>query len=109
MGRRRSVRRAYVRAAVALGRGIGCGSRDERREQVERQREDDRRVLVGADLQQGLQVAQLQRRRLAADDRGRAGELLGGLVLAFGVDDLGAALALGLCLVDVSGSTRRNR
>ena len=37
-------------------------------DQVDRQREDDRRVLLGGDLGQRLQVAQLQRRRLPVDD-----------------------------------------
>ena len=70
----------------------------ERREDVQRQREDDRGALVGPDLEQRLQVAQLQRGRLAAEDRRGVGELLRRLELALGVDDLRAPLALGLGL-----------
>ena len=78
--------------------GLVIGPADERLEHVHRQREDDRRVLVAADFEQRLQVAQLQGGRVGADDVGRVGELLRRLVLALGVDDLGAPLALGLGL-----------
>ena len=54
--------------------------------------------VIGRDLGESLEVAQLQGRWLAPEDRGGAGELLRGLVLAFGVDDLRPALALGLGL-----------
>ncbi len=70
----------------------------EGRDKVHRQREDDRRVLVSTDLEQGLQVSELERGRIAADDVSSLSQLLGSLVLALGVDDLGAPLALGLCL-----------
>ena len=73
--------------------------REEALDEVDRQREDDRRVLLGRDLRQRLQVAQLQRRRLAADDLGGLGELLRRLELALRVDDLRALLALGLRLL----------
>ena len=65
---------------------------------VQRQREHDRRVLRRADLGQRLQVAQLQRGGVAADHVGGVAQLLGGLELALGVDDLRAPLALGLGL-----------
>ncbi len=77
----------------------GSGERvDHRAHQVDRHREHDRRVLVGADLAQRLQVAQLQRHRVVADHVGGVGELGRRLELALGVDDLRAALALGLGL-----------
>src|SRR5688572_4974799 len=82
-------------AAVFAGRGDVV---DEALQHLDRQREDDGAVLLGGDLGQGLQVAQLQGGRLAADDLGRVGELLAGAELAFGVDDLGPLLALGLGL-----------
>src|SRR5829696_4448770 len=58
--------------------------------QLDREREDDRRVLVDAHLEQSLQVAQLKGGRVLGDDLGSLRELLGGLILALGVDDLGA-------------------
>src|SRR5262249_4129101 len=70
----------------------------ERRDQVDRQREDDRGAGARAELEQGLEVAQLDRGRVLADDLGGVIEALGGLELALGVDDLRAALALGLRL-----------
>ncbi len=85
-------------AAWPCCRRLVVGAADERLEHVHRQREDDRRVLVAADFQQRLQVAQLQRGRVGADDVGRVGELLRRLELALGVDDLGPPLALGLGL-----------
>jgi hypothetical protein len=54
--------------------------------------------LLAADLTQRLQVAKLQRDRVASDHVGGLPELGGGLELALGVDDLGAPLALGLGL-----------
>ena len=67
-------------------------------QQVDREREDDRRVLVHADVDQRLQVAELERRRVAAEDLGRLGQLLRRLELAVGGDDLRPPLALGLGL-----------
>jgi hypothetical protein len=59
---------------------------------------DDGRVLFHGDLGQGLQVAELNGRWLPGNDRRRVLELLGGTVLAFGVDDLGPLFPLGLRL-----------
>src|SRR5919202_5673467 len=70
----------------------------QRLQQLDRDREDDGRVLVGGDLGQGLQVAQLQRGWLAADQLGGGGQLLRAAELALGVDDLSPLLALGLGL-----------
>src|SRR2546421_1576620 len=71
---------------------------DKRSDQVDRRREDDRRRLRRAELEQRLQVAQLQRDRVAADRDRRVLQPLSGLVLALGVDDLCAPLALCLRL-----------
>jgi len=55
----------------------------ERLEEVDRHREDDGGVLLGRDLVQRLQVAQLQRRRRLVDDVGRILERARCLVLTF--------------------------
>src|SRR5439155_302022 len=65
---------------------------------VDRHREDDGRGLVAGDLGERLQVAQLHRLRALREHGGGLQQLFGGLQLAFGVDHLGAALALGLGL-----------
>jgi hypothetical protein len=56
-------RRDRLRRGLVTGRRGGCraGNLEKRPDQVERKREDDGRVLVIADLGEGLQVAQLQR------------------------------------------------
>src|SRR5262247_2825359 len=66
--------------------------------QIDGDREDDGRVSLHADFGQRLQVAQLQGDGFACDGVRRMDQLLGGLVLAFGMDDLGSLLALGLGL-----------
>ena len=69
-------------AGIRPARGRRAGRRppaskpQERLDHVERQREDDRRVLVDADVEQRLQVAELEGRRVEADDVGGLGELL---------------------------------
>jgi len=68
------------------------------REHIEGDGEDRRRVFLGGNLNQGLQVAQLERGRILADHRSGVGELLSGLEFALGMDDLGAPFALGLRL-----------
>ena len=55
-------------------------------------------LLLGGDLGQRLQVAQLERRRFGGHDGAGLCQAAGGLVLTLGVDDLGAAFALGLGL-----------
>src|SRR5665811_2388859 len=70
----------------------------ERLDQVDRYREDGCGVVLRRNFNKGLQVAQLQCHRLGSHDVGRQGQLLRGLELAFGGDDLGAAFALGLGL-----------
>ena len=57
--------------------------RNQRADQVDRQREHDRGGLLAADLSQGLQVAQLHRGGLGGEQPGGGGELLGGLELGF--------------------------
>src|SRR3954452_21156538 len=86
-------RRAFHGRRELLLHGV-----EHRLDQVHRQREDDRRVLVDADLAQGLEIAQLYCRRVLGDDVGGLAQARGGLELALGVDDLRAALALGLGL-----------
>src|SRR3954470_20449528 len=71
---------------------------EKRLEKLDGQGEDGGRRLLGADLDERLQVPELQRRRMRFDDVGGHAELLRGLVLALGRDDLGAPLALGLRL-----------
>src|SRR3954452_20574635 len=86
-------RRAFHGRRELLLHGV-----EHRLDQVHRQREDDRRVLVDADLAQGLEIAQLYCRRVLGDDVGGLAQARGGLELALGVDDLRAPLALGLGL-----------
>src|SRR5258705_2909144 len=64
-------------------------------QQLDRERQDERGVLLGGDLDNRLQQAQLQGRRLYCHHRGGLGELLGRLQLAVGGDDAGPALTLG--------------
>jgi hypothetical protein len=66
----------------------------------QRRREDDRGVLVHGDLDQGLEVAQLQRQRVSRHHIGGLRQLAGGERLALGGDDLGPLLALGLGLAN---------
>ena len=56
------------------------------------------RSYYGRDLGERLQEAQLQRPGLGGNHSGGIGQLLRGLELPFGVDDLGATLPLGLGL-----------
>src|SRR5512139_1884445 len=95
------VRRAAVLARRRLLCRVGT-SRDqlveERPDDVDGQREDDRRVLVRPELEQRLQVAKLQGGWALAQRVGRLAQLLGGLELSARIDDLRSALALGLRL-----------
>jgi hypothetical protein len=54
--------------------------------------------LIDADIAEGLEIAKLQRRWVAADDVRCLRKFLRGLELALGVDDPGAALSLCLGL-----------
>src|SRR4249919_1090250 len=65
---------------------------------VDRQREDDGGTLLPGDFGKRLQVAQLDRARVAPEQAGGLDQRCRGLLLAFGVDDLGATQALGLGL-----------
>ena len=67
-------------------------------QKIERQREHDGAVLFGGNLGQRLQITQLQRCRLTADDRGCIRQLLTGDELAFRVNDFRSFLTLGFCL-----------
>src|SRR4029077_4435934 len=65
------------------------------RNDVHWQREDDRRILVGGDDRQRLQVAQLNRQRRLREHLRSFEELLRRLQFAFGVNHLRAPLAFG--------------
>src|SRR5436309_15227842 len=78
--------------------GHAASSLDERLEEVDRHREDRRRVALGAHLEQGLKESELYRDRMLADPLRSLGELLGCLELALGGDDLRPPLALRLSL-----------
>src|SRR5665811_2590909 len=69
----------------------------ERLDEIHRQREHDG-ALFAAELEQGLQVAQLDGSWVAAEDLRGLVDLLSGLELTLSVDDLGATLAFGLGL-----------
>src|SRR5712692_5193755 len=70
----------------------------ERLEQIDRQRKDRRRIMLGRDLGERLQIAQLQRDRAVPHDLGRLGQPLRRLEFSLCRDHLGAPLALGLGL-----------
>ena len=57
-------------------------------EQLDGDRKDDRRVLLGRDLRQRLQVAQLERRRRLVDHVGSLLERSRRFLLALGRDHL---------------------
>ena len=100
LGRRRRDRRRRRRRAdrPELRRLGGVRELLERGEKVDRDRKDDRRVVGRSDLEQRLQVTQLNGDRLLGHDGRGVLQPLGRLVLAFGGDDLRAALALGFGL-----------
>ena len=90
--------RSSGRDADRSRRGVDARRGGERLQHLDRRREDDRRRLRRAELEQRLQVAQLQRDRVRLDHERRVLQPLGGLELALGVDHLRAPLALGLRL-----------
>ena len=61
----------------------------ERRQQIDRHRENNRRVLLGGDFGQRLQEPQLHCRRLLGNFIGRLTEFGRRLKFALGVNDLG--------------------
>src|SRR5437016_14667488 len=69
------------------------------REKVDRNWKKRRRVVLAGDLAHGLQEAQLKCNRFLAHHRGGLHHFFGGLKFALGVDDLGAAFALGFGLL----------
>src|SRR5580658_3823248 len=69
------------------------------RNDIHRQREHDRRVLLDADLRQRLQIAKLDGRRLLLQNLRRIRQFCRGFKLALGVNNLGPALALCLRLL----------
>src|SRR5437773_8468567 len=68
------------------------------RKQIDWNRKKSRGVMFAGNLAHGLQETQLQSNRLLAHHRGRLHHFFRGLKFALGVDDLCAALALGLGL-----------
>src|SRR5262249_53739416 len=81
-------------------RGLFCPAFPERRDSLVHRRhelgwKDNRRVLLDRDFSHGLQGAELKRDRVLCDDIRGFAELDRRLILAFGRNDLGAALALG--------------
>src|SRR5207248_10956442 len=60
--------------------------------------EDRRRVFVGRDLHQSLEVPKLQGRRISADDIGGVGKALRGLEFALGMDDFCTPFPFGFSL-----------
>src|SRR4029077_19943815 len=67
-------------------------------DQFDREREDDGGAALAGDIEQRAEIAQLHRLRHLGQDAGGLDQLLRRLLLAFGIDDLGTALALGLGL-----------
>ena len=68
-------------------------------EQIDRDGKKRGRVVFAGNFAHGLQETQLQRNRLLAHHRGGLHHFFRGLKFAFGVDDLGAAFALGFGLL----------
>src|SRR2546430_2606579 len=78
-------RRSQGRGAGWPWRGwFGRSGLEDWPEQLDRYREDDRGVLLGADLNQGLQKTELQRSLLGPDDLRPTRERLCSLELAVG-------------------------
>src|SRR5260370_10795307 len=69
------------------------------REESDRDWKKRGRVVFAGNLAHGLEEAQLERNRLLAHHRGGLHHFFRGLKFAFGVDDLGTALALGFGLL----------
>src|SRR5579863_2495268 len=66
--------------------------------QLDREREHDGRAALAGDVEQRAEIAQLHRLRHLGEDAGGLDQLLRRLLLALGIDDLGAPLAFGLGL-----------
>ena len=75
------------------------GQLQERLEQVDRDREERRRVVLRGDLVERLEVPELKRHGLRLHERRRFDQLLGGLELPLRVDDLGPPFPLRLRLL----------
>src|SRR5580700_223133 len=75
-----------------------CRHGGEQIRQLDREREHDRRAALAGDVEQRAEVTKLHRLRHLGQDAGGLDQLLRRLLLAFGIDDFGAALALGLGL-----------
>ena len=75
-----------------------CRQGREQTRKLDREREHDRGAALAGDVEQRAEIAQLHRLRHLGQDAGGLDQLLRRLLLALGIDDLGAALALGLGL-----------
>jgi hypothetical protein len=75
-----------------------CRQGREQIRQLDRDREHDSGAALAGDVEQRAEVTQLHRLRHFRQDAGGLDQLLRRLLLALGIDDLGAALALGLGL-----------
>src|ERR1700682_3064602 len=89
---RGQLRRLSVGGGGGMLVALRCRAFDES-QQFDREGQDERGVLLGGDLDHGLQQAQLKRRRLFRHDLGGLGELHGRLQFALGGDDAGASLS----------------
>src|SRR5512143_1021623 len=87
-----------AQAGASLFRRLRGLDRADRREEIDRNRKHDGRAFVARDVAERLQVAELHRLRLAREHLRGLEQLLRRLVLALGVDDLRAPLALRLRL-----------
>ncbi len=85
----RSFRSSLVRSIVC---GVLRQCFVEQVHELHGKREDDGGVLLDTDLGEGLEVAELEGHGLGGHEGGGVDQLGGGVELAFGVDDLGAAL-----------------
>src|SRR5262245_37424017 len=79
--------------------GTRLGEGGQRFRQVGGEREYDGRAALARDVVQGREVAQLHGLRHRGQDLAGLDQLLRRLLLALGIDDLGAADALGLRLL----------
>ena len=66
--------------------------------QFDREGKHDRGAALARDVEQRAEIAKLHRLRYAREDAGCLDKLLGRLLFPLGMDDLGAAFALGLGL-----------
>src|SRR5437870_8502446 len=97
-----SLSRSMISGVDCIGRRLPgrlaghLADRLEGLEQLDRDREDDGRVLLGRDLHHRLELAELEGTGRGGHDRGRLAELHRRLQLALGGDDIGTPFPLGI-------------